>query len=774
MKFSAFKRIQKILYNYWIVGYNTDGNFKITFKDFIEGFSLDISTGGGTPIFFDGLNLPDVNNLGDPLAKGDWALLEPGKEYINIGGGSNVITPLGRWSIGVFNGSSWSLKDMGELPMQDISNLATKEEVAEKVGFVDIVGKNMFNKATLTEGFYMSTGGNPFPSETMGYSTPIKVITGQRYRARSATTLQGMRYLTAYDVNGQVIPGSGLNAYTSDWTPTNPDIDHVIITIPLAAKEDFQFEAGDVPTEYVPYEISKRIDPSAILLWESVDTSVSKVGVNQVDFTRRTVNLFNKNVFIANRFVTASNGNLGTPSGQYSYNASDYIDVEVLSEITVNFTHQCAFYDENKVFISGVSLSRSFNVTTIPVPAGAFFYRQGVEPTFMDEFMLVAGDTMPSEYVAFGYEIDPTKLSVPKPAVPDITPTINLLDSITGQAAKKGNAELSDGGILTLTDFPFHIKKNISISARAEFSSFSGNISVGKGKGKYRGMFIEVNDTNLICRFQNSASTLQTVGAVPHGLTINTFLNSSIFMDESSVLHVSIGTLGGLFSTTFEPTRTGNRGLKYEWNYEPFIDTTGQELTDVYLTASSLDFQKPIHVFYDSYGGIALNRPFGQLRKMGFFNYSVDALAGISSSLAVVELQKYLNYCTPKYLVWLLGMNDSSLTAYTNAVNQVISLCTQKGIELILGTIPSVPTRNNETKNDFVRSSGYRYIDVAKAVGANSNGEWYNGTLDVDGVHPNTRGAELIAMQNLVDFPEFMQYGLTEFTTTIEDTVGDN
>lgn len=120
LKFSAFKRIQKILSDYWIVGYNTDGNFKITFKDFIDGLSLDIATGGGTPVFFEGLNLPAVNNIGDPISKGDWVFLEPGKTYINTGGGSNITTPFGRWSIGVYSGATWILKDMGSLPTTDV------------------------------------------------------------------------------------------------------------------------------------------------------------------------------------------------------------------------------------------------------------------------------------------------------------------------------------------------------------------------------------------------------------------------------------------------------------------------------------------------------------------------------------------------------------------------------------------------------------------------------------------------------------------------------
>lgn len=58
---------------------------------------------------------------------------------------------------------------------------------------------------------------------------------------------------------------------------------------------------------------------------------------------------------------------------------------------------------------------------------------------------------------------------------------------------------------------------------------------------------------------------------------------------------------------------------------------------------------------------------------------------------------------------------------------------------------------------------GLRYIDAAKAVGSNADGEWYgNGTeydyQSTDNVHPSEYGAKAIATQFLIDFPEIMQY----------------
>jgi len=87
----------------------------------------------------------------------------------------------------------------------------------------------------------------------------------------------------------------------------------------------------------------------------------------------------------------------------------------------------------------------------------------------------------------------------------------------------------------------------------------------------------------------------------------------------------------------------------------------------------------------------------------------------------------------------------------------------------------TVPARNKEAINSCVRTSDYRYIDIAKAVGADGTGAWYTGYLNPgDQVHPTELGAKAIAARVLVDVPEVMQYGLLEFTTDLEDTAGDN
>ena len=74
----------------------------------------------------------------------------------------------------------------------------------------------------------------------------------------------------------------------------------------------------------------------------------------------------------------------------------------------------------------------------------------------------------------------------------------------------------------------------------------------------------------------------------------------------------------------------------------------------------------------------------------------------------------------------------------------VINICKRYGITPIFATIPTVPTINNEQKNAWIRNSGYRYIDFAKAVGADASGNWYSGMIESDNIHPSEKGAKAL------------------------------
>jgi lysophospholipase L1-like esterase len=112
-----------------------------------------------------------------------------------------------------------------------------------------------------------------------------------------------------------------------------------------------------------------------------------------------------------------------------------------------------------------------------------------------------------------------------------------------------------------------------------------------------------------------------------------------------------------------------------------------------------------------------------------------------------------------------LDSDDITTGNWYKYFTQVKQLCELNDITLIATTIPEVRGNypHKDKMSEVIRNSGVRYIDVAKAVGSNAQGEWYgNGTeydyQSTDNVHPSQYGASAIATQFLIDFPELMQY----------------
>ena len=108
-----------------------------------------------------------------------------------------------------------------------------------------------------------------------------------------------------------------------------------------------------------------------------------------------------------------------------------------------------------------------------------------------------------------------------------------------------------------------------------------------------------------------------------------------------------------------------------------------------------------------------------------------------------------------------MGMNnadtDTVNESWLNVYNSLIEICSQNEIELILSTVPNIPNRSHICKNDIVRNSGYRYIDICKAVGAEDSNNWFSGLLGGDKVHPSSqKGSAVIANYVLNTLPEIL------------------
>lgn len=292
-----------------------------------------------------------------------------------------------------------------------------------------------------------------------------------------------------------------------------------------------------------------------------------------------------------------------------------------------------------------------------------------------------------------------------------------------------------------IEDYPCNLTDGDCLSFYAAFDQFE-SVVLGKGYESYRGRYFEITNTELICYFYESEET-QT--SVLHNLTFSDFLQVAVF-NNNGVITISLNTLEGNFSYQLANT-------SHHFNGAPFF-MTEQSITSVSFSAYNNLIESDVWLFGDSYCG------YFPIRELYYMNQMVtlplvSAIAGQGSAGAYKDLTSLLVYDMPEVIIWCLGMNDS----YDNWIEyyeQLTLLCQEKDIELILYKCPCVPGLDKSKINTIVESSGYTYIDAYKAVGSDQDGNWYEGYLSSDGVHPTELGAQALAMQFFIDAPCLM------------------
>ena len=321
-----------------------------------------------------------------------------------------------------------------------------------------------------------------------------------------------------------------------------------------------------------------------------------------------------------------------------------------------------------------------------------------------------------------------------------------------GVTVVNGSGSTTSGTKIEITDFPIHIKKEHGYTFYMAFSATFSKLIIGQGYQQVRGKWLEIDDTYVFVKQWTDAGEEYQAGRVEHGLSISKQLYVSFNLQNDGKANVTITSIAGSYSREF------NFGLEATGNYF-FIPY--QNIGGYMMTAVSGDLRKPLWIFGDSYFSMYDNRIGGQIKNFGYSNgIMINAYPGRTSASAVTELQKCLNFGTPKYLVWCMGMNDGTEAAYETAYDTVAALCKEKNIRLILYRLPSVEAKLtvNEAINTFVISTGLRYVNAYRAVTNGTAGVWYDDMQASDGIHPTELGAKMLASRLLVDVPEILEY----------------
>ena len=487
-------------------------------------------------------------------------------------------------------------------------------------------------------------------------------------------------------------------------------------------------------------------------------------------------NLLNPSLQVTGRWIKSdgTTANVTNSYGYYGYTAVEpeteyHISNASDNALSTRTDAFIAFYDASKAFISSVA-SNTKNITT---PVDCRFVRISYEVSRLSSPQMEVGSvrTTYEAYFAPYKVIKPSCIVFPDGGVT----TQKIADgavtqekiaagvSVAPRPAEFRGFRVSDPEISatqSLATDLVYVAKDVSIVA--DITGSISSVSVGVSRMGTYGRWAEITPTKMIIKYGSSGNVLAEYN---HGLTLGTRTKVIITKTITSTSLTSatikiVNDYGDVFSQNVTWGVVVGRA---------FVYNGGSSQIGAELSFMLRDLTKQIWMFGDSYFSFDDSKRWTHYPiTWGFLSYLMNARGGETATQALADLNVLLSLgFRPSYIVWTLGMNSGADSGgavnptWLGVTEQVIDLCDQYGITPILATIPSVPSEIHEALNTWVRSSGVRYIDFAKAVQSDTPGDYHwrgwgtsNALLSSDEVHPSARGAVELAMQALLDFPE--------------------
>ena len=261
-------------------------------------------------------------------------------------------------------------------------------------------GKNLFNKATATQGYAINENGELIVASTYFVSDYIKVASGTTLRPS-----QPGRYINFYDANKTWL-SSLQNQNGAFAVPSSAA--YLRISVLLARIDYFQIEVGSKMTAYEPYSLTAAT---------SLDGDGLKYPVNEPDIY--SIGLFNAGKNIYNPYTLTAgyiDENGFVVPGGTTYKFSDYLPVKASTGYVGNQSMRFInIYDADKAFISTLT-----SKTTFTTPSNAAYVRVTLALANISGFQLEEGSAA-STYESFSYRV--------KSTLPHGEP-VNLEDSV--------------------------------------------------------------------------------------------------------------------------------------------------------------------------------------------------------------------------------------------------------------------------------------------------------------------------------------------------------
>lgn len=625
-------------------------------------------------------------------------------------------------------------------------------------------GVNLFDESNSYAGILDENGDITSASESyLSHSDFIEIDGNSSYFLSARLSLGGYGYLCYYDKNKALI------------TPTIAMVsENMLLTPPVNAKYlRFSFRNNypknliqlNIGTkredfrEYTPIgqycaeKIAKGVVTSEEIKAETI--KYSNIEDNTIPPSKTNFLNVGENIFDPNHYRNSYGTILLLASGQLAtnndYNTSDYIRVVGNTKYffsligSSTYPRTVCYYTEQKEFIAAERSGRY-----ITTPENAVWMKISCLKEDWEYIMVVKTDTYPSAFIPFGYYLQPNLIK-------DNSIEISKLKQ---KVFPKEFGCLSNSGEIasgeTLTTAKVNIKQSLLLSYHIDGTIDDIDIGVG-----YDGTTEEYARTNFKI---TSGNIIVGSNTYPLGLALGNKTDISIsskgYGSSKPVTITITNEFGDVFSQEISGIGTGT----------PYIKNNGDSSLNVTIKFFPRDITKKIWIFGDSYVSFLspARWPYYLVSK-GYENFMCNSLPGARADRMIEELRNLLaTGAKPTYLLWCLGMNGGGDT-YSNGefvlnqmqkvtVDAVISICKENKIIPILQTIPTVSNNGSpiyhKAYTAYIKSLGYRYVDIDNAVGSQDDGTWTAGLLDDDGVHPSVQGAKVICARFLSDFPE--------------------
>lgn len=258
-----------------------------------------------------------------------------------------------------------------------------------------VVGRNLFNKYTAIEGYYVNKDNGELVANNSYFASDyIEVEENTTYGVNITGHFAWYKEDKTY-ISG----GSGTNALNSpalakylrvDETPSN--INNLMVCKGIARNH---LDRG------FPYQI--------MFPWLKVPADIDAFALNKYGST--VVNMFNKETATDGQYVDHSTGGFNQ-SGTYF--RSDYIPVKPNTEYKISHKNRYAIYDSNYQYITGENRgSTSSDIITTPNNA-AYIVVCGTPVTVKDEYIIAEKENYPNGYESYGVIVPWIKPKVAK------------------------------------------------------------------------------------------------------------------------------------------------------------------------------------------------------------------------------------------------------------------------------------------------------------------------------------------------------------------------